>query len=541
MAGIKFSRKEFEKHVKLTPEIEEKISMLGTHLESVTKDEIELEILPNRPDLFSLSGFMRAFSSFLGKKTGLKEYKVNKPLKDYEVRIDKSVKDIRPYTACAIVKGLKFDDEKIKEVIDIQEKIHTTLGRNRKKIAIGIYPLEKIKLPIKFEARKPDDIRFIPLESEKEMSGLQILQQHPTGREYAKLLEGKQMFPVFADADGKILSMPPVINSSETGKITQSTQEIFIECSGFNLDILKKTLNILVTMFADMQGTVYQMKLLYDKPEVTPNLAPEKMKIDIENVNKLLGLKLKEQEMKKLLERMGYGYKNKIVEIPAYRTDIMHEVDITEDIAIAYGIDNFKPELPKIATIGESDHKEQLKKKISDLLAGLGLLEISSYHLLTKDDIKKSGSKSEIEVEKSKTDYTVLRPDLLCSCLKTLAENIDNQYPQKIFELGPVFSIDKEQETGIAERENLCLALAPGNFTEAKQVLEYLERMLTIKFELEAGEHSSTISGRTAIVRHNKKEIGIIGEIHPSILKKWHLKLPVSVLQIDLDNILKSL
>jgi phenylalanyl-tRNA synthetase beta chain len=541
MAGIKFSRKEFEKHIKLTPEIEEKISMLGTHLESVTKDEIELEILPNRPDLFSLSGFMRAFLSFLGKKTGLKEYKVNKPLKDYEVKIDKSVKDIRPYTACAIVKGLKFDDEKIKEVIDIQEKIHTTLGRNRKKIAIGIYPLEKIKLPIKFEARKPDDIRFIPLESDKEMNGLQILQQNPTGREYAKLLEGKPLFPVFVDADGKILSMPPVINSNETGKITQSTQDVFIECSGFNLDILKKTLNILVTMFADMQGIVYQMKLLYEKSEVTPNLAPEKMKIDIENVNKLLGLELKEPEMKKLLERMGYGYKNKTVEIPAYRTDIMHEVDIIEDIAIAYGIDNFKPELPKIATIGESDHKEQLKKKISDLLTGLEMLEISSYHLLTKDDVKKSGSKSEIEVERSKTDYAVLRPDLLCSCLKTLAENIDKEYPQKIFELGPVFSIDKEQETGIAEKEQLCLAIAPGNFTEAKQVLEYLERMLAIKFELEAGEHSSTISGRTAVLSHKKQILGVIGEIHPSILKKWHLKLPVSVLQLDLDSILKSL
>jgi phenylalanyl-tRNA synthetase beta chain len=541
MANIKFSRKEFEKYIKLTPEIEDKISMFGTNLESLNKEEVEIEIMPNRPDLYSLPGFMRGFLAFIGKKTGLKEYKVNKPAKDFEVKIDKSVKDIRPYTACAIVKGLKFDDEKIKEVIDIQEKIHTTLGRNRKKIAIGIYPLEKIKLPIRFEARKPDDIRFIPLESDKEMNGLQILQQHPTGREYAHLLEGKPLFPVFVDADGKILSMPPIINSSETGKITQSTQDIFIECSGFNLDILKKTLNILVTMFADIQGTVYQMKLLYDKPEVTPNLAPEKMKIEIENVNNLLGLELKEQEVKKLLERMGYGYKNKTVEIPAYRTDIMHEVDIIEDIAIAYGMDNFKPELPKIATIGESDHKEQLKKKISDLLIGLGMLEISSYHLLTKDDVKKSGSKSEIEVERSKTDYTVLRPDLLCSCLKTLAENIAKEYPQKIFELGTVFSIDKEQETGIAEKEQLCLAIAPGNFTEAKQVLEYLERMLAIKFELEAGEHSSTISGRTAILRHKKQILGVIGEIHPSILKKWHMKLPVSILQLDLDSILKSL
>ena len=540
MAAVKFSRKEFEKYIKLTPEIEEKISMLGTHLESVTKDELELEILPNRPDLFSLHGFMRAFLSFIGKKL-VKEYKINKPLKDYEVKIDKSVKDIRPYTACAIVKDLKLDNEKIKEIIDIQEKIHATLGRNRKKIAIGIYPLEKINLPIKFEARKPDEIHFIPLESDKEMNGWQILQQHPTGREYAHLLEGKTLFPVFVDANGKILSMPPVINSNETGKITQETTSVFIECSGFNFEILKKTLNILVTMLADMQGTIYQMHLKYEKPELTPDLSSEKIKIDIDNVNKLLGLELKEQEVKKLLERMGYAYKNNTAEVPAYRTDILHEVDIIEDIAIAYGIDNFKPEIPKISTIGEADRHEMLKKKISELLIGLDMLEISSYHLLTKDDAKKTGVKAEIEVEKSKTDYTLLRPELLCNILKTLAENIDKDYPQKIFELGPVFSIDKEKETGISEPEQLCLALAPGNFTEAKQILQYLERMLSIKLELEAGEHASTIPGRTAIVLHNKKEIGVVGEIHPSILKKWHLKLPVSIVQLNLSSILTTL
>jgi phenylalanyl-tRNA synthetase beta chain len=540
MAAVKFSRKEFEKYLKLTPEIEEKISMLGTHLESVTKDELELEILPNRPDLFSLHGFMRAFLSFIGKKL-VKEYKINKPLKDYEVKIDKSVKDIRPYTACAIVKDLKLDNEKIKEIIDIQEKIHATLGRNRKKIAIGIYPLEKINLPIKFEARKPDEIHFIPLESDKEMNGWQILQQHPTGREYAHLLEGKTLFPVFVDANGKILSMPPVINSNETGKITQETTSVFIECSGFNFEILKKTLNILVTMLADMQGTIYQMHLKYEKPELTPDLSSEKIKIDVDNVNKLLGLELKDSEVKKLLERMGYAYKNNTAEVPAYRTDILHEVDIIEDIAIAYGIDNFKPEIPKISTIGEADRHEMLKKKISELLIGLDMLEISSYHLLTKDDAKKTGVKAEIEVEKSKTDYTLLRPELLCNILKTLAENIDKDYPQKIFELGRVFSIDKEKETGISEKEQLCFALAPGNFTEAKQILQYLERMLSIKLDLEEGEHATTIPGRTAIVLHNKKEIGVVGEIHPSILKKWHLKLPVSVVQLNLSSILTTL
>ena len=102
--------------------------------------------------MLSYHGFKRSFLAFLGKKTGLVNYKVNPPEKNYEVIVDSSVKDIRPYTACAIVKGLQLDDEKIKEIINIQEKLHITIGRKRKRAAIGIYPLEKIELPITFKA-----------------------------------------------------------------------------------------------------------------------------------------------------------------------------------------------------------------------------------------------------------------------------------------------------------------------------------------------------------------------------------------------------
>src|SRR3989344_7239815 len=147
MALIKIDRKTFEEEIgKLDEKMQERVSMFGTPLESFNDKEIQIEVFPNRPDMLSYQGFKRAFLAFLGKKTGLKEYKINKPEKDYQVIIDKGVEKIRPYTACAIVKELKLDNEKIKEIIDMQEKIHFTVGRKRKKLAIGIYPLEKIKL-----------------------------------------------------------------------------------------------------------------------------------------------------------------------------------------------------------------------------------------------------------------------------------------------------------------------------------------------------------------------------------------------------------
>jgi len=547
MANIKIPRKLFEKEIgKLDDKMQNKIAMFGTTLEGFNDNEMELEIFPNRPDLLSYQGFKRSFLAFLGKKTGLKEYKLNKPEKDYKVIIDPSVKTIRPYTVCAIVKGLKFDDDKIKEIIDIQEKLHFTLGRKRKKFGIGIYPLEKIKLPITFKALEPDKIKFVPLEMNKEMSGLQILQRYPTGRDYAHLLAGKEKFPIFVDAENQIMSMTPIINSQLTGKITENTKDIFIECSGFDFELLNKCLNIIITTLGDMGGKIYQMELLYKKKKITPNLTPEKMKISTENTNKLLGVKLNEKQIKNHLERMGYNYNHGSVEIPSWRADILHEVDLIEDVAIAHGYENFEPEIPEISTIGEEDFKETIKRKISEILTGVNMLEVSNYHLTTrKEMLEKMGlnekqEKDLIEVEESKTDYKILRKNLAHYLLRILSENTDAEYPQKIFETGAIFNLQNNQ---IKEKENLAIALAPGNFTDAKQIFEYLFKTIDIKIELKEADDFPNyfIDGRVAEIFIDGKSIGFVGEVHPKILKNWKIKMPVAIFEIKLEEIFKRL
>jgi len=534
MANVKFPRAEFEKYIKITPEIEEKISLFGTPVESLTNREIEIEVFPNRPDLLSMHGFLRAFQAFIGK--GRKKYKLNKPEKDYTVTIDKSTLEVRPYTACAIVRGLKLDDEKIKEVIDLQEKIHGTYGRNRKKIAIGVYPLDKITLPIKLEARDPDDIKFKPLESQKEMTGKQILSSHPTGREYGNLLKNFDKYPVFVDAAGEILSMPPIINSEKTGKISKDTQDIFLECSGSDFPSLSKTLNILVTMFSDMGGNIYQMNLKHPKgSKITPDLDPQETHIKVDNVNKLLGLELTEKQISNYLEKMGHEYSRGTVLSPAWRTDILHENDLIEDVAIAYGYQNFDPLIPEISFEGSEDPKEVKKRKIAEILIGLRMLETSSYHLTTvQDQFKAMGIKSQekVEVEDSKTDYKILRSNLLHILLRILKENTDAEYPQKIFEMGTIF--------GDEESESLAIALAgkKSNFTEIKQVLDYLMKMIDLEYHLLAKDNQAFIEGRCGEIKVGDKTIGYIGEVKPSILANNKLKMPVAALEMNLDEIL---
>ena len=557
MTILTLNKKELEKKVgKITPELEKKITDMGTPIEEVTDEEVSVEVFPNRPDLLSLGNFARAINQFNGKGK-IASFKINKSEKDFVVTIDKSVKAVRPHTICAIVKGLKFNDEKIKEIVDIQEKLHNSLGRKRKKVAIGVYPLDKIKLPIRFIAKKPEEIKFLPLESAREMTGRQILRGHPAGREYAHLLEDAEVFPIFVDADNEILSMPPIINSEKTGRIDEKTKEIFIECSGHNLVYLKKCLNIIVASLSEMGGKIYAMDIK-DKQDgdfVSPNMSAEEKNFKIEDIEKTLGIKLSEKEIKNYLARMGIGYENRkgqsVALIPAYRTDILHWIDLAEEVAIAYGYDKFVPEIPDISTIAFEDSVDKMKRTIGNILAGVGLLETSSYHLTTKKNVKKMHYEFNdfIEVEDSKTERDVLRIDMMTNLLQILSENSDASYPQKIFEMGRVFSrcengvsgfrgfgVSDGSETGIKEEERLAGLMIDEsiNFTEMKQVLDYLFKMLDVDYSIEAVDNSNYIIGRCGKIIVDGIEIGFIGEIAPRVLKNWKIKFPAVAFEIGL-------
>jgi len=546
MPTINVNRKVFEKLVgKKLPldKLKDRISMLGTDLEEINDKEIIVEVFPDRPDMLSDQGLARAFASFIGTKKGLRKYNVKKS--NEKVIVEKSVKNIRPYTACAIVKNLKFDDEKIREVIQIQEKLHITYGRNRRKVAIGIYPYEKIKNPIYFRAEEPKKIKFRPLEFPSELTADKMLQRHPAGREYGHLLEGMKKFPVFRDAEGKVLSVPPIINSHDTGKITEKTKDLFIECSGFDFYILRKCLNMIVTAFADMGGDIYSMELIYkdgNKKFTSPDLTLGKMKVDLNYINKILGLNLKDNDIKKYLEKMGYDYKNKTAFIPPYRTDIMHQIDLAEDIAIAYGYENIKEEIPNISTIGEESKLHEFKNKIANILVGLGFIETSTYSLSNNkiQNIMMNTKLDLIEVKNpSSRDYSKLRAWLLPNLMQILSENKHNDYPQKLFELGTIFKKSNKTETKTDENTRLAVMLceAKTDFTQIKQALDVIMNSLDIKYTIKETDHNSFIPGRVARISVKNKEIAYIGELHPKIIENFGLEFPITALELNLTEL----
>ncbi|HDJ96730.1 MAG TPA: phenylalanine--tRNA ligase subunit beta, partial [Candidatus Aenigmarchaeota archaeon] len=505
--------------------IEERLPMLGVGWEEKKKNEFSIEVFPNRPDMLSVEGLARAFASFIGLKPGLKEYKALDS--EYLVTIDPKVNEVRPYFVAAVVKNVEFTDDLIKSVIQLQEKLHITHGRKRRKVAIGLHDLEKIYFPVTYTT-KPADFRFVPLEQEKEMSLKQILEELPKGKEYGWILEGKKEYPILIDNRGVVLSMPPIINSEAT-KVEEGTKNLFIDITATDLKAANEVLNILVTSFADIGCEIYKVKLKYANTLITtPNLEPKSFELDPKYVNRMLGLELSMDDIIKLLEAMGHAalrINDKIeVKVPCYRCDIMHPIDLVEDIAIAYGYEKFEPIIPNISTLGKEDEFEEFSEKLRNFLTGFGLQEVVTFILTNKEKLFKKMNMPPVDVAETlnpKTEeYCVVRNWLLPSLIEILARNKRYEYPQNLFEVGDVFHLDEKSDTGVKKERRLAVVLchAKASLSEIKSVTESILLNLGIRdYKIEEDKCPCFIEGRSAIVKVKGENVGRFGEVHPIV------------------------
>ena len=373
------------------------------------------------------------------------------------------------------------------------------------------------------------------------MTAEEILILHPTGKKYENLLKNPKRYPLFIDSNKKIISMPPIINSELTGRVDINTKNLFIECTGTDKNVLEKTLIIIATSLAELNGLIYQVEIIDKEKYNTPKLENQKTKISLENTNKLLGLNLTDNQISQYLARMGHNYKNGIAEIAPWRIDILHEVDLIEDIAIAYGYNNFIPEIPNISTSGEESKESIIKRKISEILVGLEMLEILTYHLIKPEEVENYNLKDSLELLDSKSEYKFLRPNLLVPMLRILSENKDTEYPQKLFEIGRVFNKNAQKENGIEEKDNLIISMAPANATEIKRRLDYLFKMLNIEYSIKEISKPQLIEGRTCAIITNNKQIGYFGEVHPNILRKQGIQMPTVIAEISLEEIYNTI
>jgi len=520
---------------------------IGFDIEEVGQDYVKVEFNPNRIDFCSYAGVARALKGFMGWETGLPKYEVN-PGKTV-LFIDKAVSSVRPYMLAAVVRNITLDEDAIVDLMEMQEDLHWGLGRDRKKASIGVHNLDVVESPFTFTAVEPDSVKFVPLDKTDEMSLSEILEGHEKGKAYKHLVDWASKYPLLVDRDGKVLSMPPIINGKLT-RVSGQTRNLFLDITGPDHKAVEKSLHVLTTALADMGGEIEEVKVHYpDYSVVSPDLTAEKMRLRVAYANELAGLRLSEKQVIECLQRCRLGARKigeGIVEVtvPAYRVDVLHEVDLVEEVAIGYGYRRLKPTFPKSVTIGQEQQAHRLANVVRKIMTGLEFTEVMNFTLTNERwhyEMMRRKPKNVIKLANPvSAEYSIARQELLPGLMKNLMDNKHESFPQRLFEVSDVMHIDMKLETRCKRLLHVAAVSshATANFTEIRSYTEALLANLGLESqEFKAVKHPSFLEGRTATVYVRSALLGLLGEVHPETLNNFELDNPVSAFEINLEEI----
>ena len=556
MVYVYSKQSKFNEYVGETLSVEEidiTLQEMGMDMKGISDEkdpELKGEITAEKMDMVSVVGIGRAIKYYRSLASSLPKYSIAKSVN--KVIVEKSVSSVRPKTVCVILRDVNMTTELLDEMIEIQEKIHDSFGRHRKKASIGIYPMDDFKFPVTFRAEAPEEIIFQPLDSEVEMDASEILKSCDTGKKFAHLLEGHKKYPVFRDANSQILSLPPVINSNKTGRVDLHHKDLFIEISGFNLTYLDNLLKVLTTTFLEFGCSAEAVIVEYEGGETYElNLDNSKDVVSLNYINKLIGINVTADEVKKLalkvmLEVESVNGDDITFLIPSYRCDIWHDSDIADDIARAYGYNNIVPTLPEIVTVGSRLEVSDFTKRLSDTLVGFGFIELYSYMLTSiKTQFNKIGfsepdKKFERLLDSEDQGLNMLRVRILPEILESLLINRKNKYPQSVFENGFTIQKNVKSETGADNVRHLCAAIADPrtNYTKIKGALDTFMKLNNIEFEIKVNDKIPfLIPGRSAEIIVDGKSVGFIGEVSPEVLVNFGLLVPVVAFELVIDEI----
>jgi len=555
-------------------ELEERLFQYGMELEGKEGDDVVVDITPDRPDMLSAVGLARALRLYNGISVP-EEFRTSGDPADFVCNVDPSVLDVRPHIGCAIIRGLSITEEVLKEIIWVQEKLHNTYCRKRKVAAIGVYPLGPIQAPITYSAVEPSRISFTPLDAPGTMDGNTILSEHPTGKEYAGLLEGMDAYPLIQDSTGRVLSMPPIINSEELGRVQPGESDIFLEVTGTRRNIVENVIHILSTMFHDMGGVIEAVKVVHpDYTVISPDFTFRSVDYDLGAINSILGIELTSQQTTEVLAKMGYlALEDGSVGVPPYRTDVLHHVDIIDDISRGLTFDSFEAEFPEVPTTAALDEGHVVGDRIRELMVGLGFNEAFTMALShSRDQMDNSlmPANDHIPLTKAKArEVNMLRANLTPELLKSLRVNRGEEYPQRLFEMSDVVLRDDSlpEMTRNIPRIASLMAGSGVTFTEAKSTLSFIMDVLGVRYSLVEKEMPWLIPGRSGriLLHHNVVEVdepegssgvpvegvpaegvpaegvpvGWIGEIHPQVLTNFTVEMPVSGFELNIERILR--
>lgn len=537
-------------------ELDEKPDLSMPQAERVIKIELNDT---NRPDLWSTAGIARQlrihgggshadYSAFMSKPGDLVD------CGNRVVKVDPQLKDVRPYMIAFVISGKPIDEPMLLDIIQTQEKLCWNFGRKRRSVSMGVYRSAMIQWPVHYKAVDPDKTKFVPLQCEQEMTCRQILSEHPKGKEYGWILKDKPLFPLLVDDKNEIMSMAPIINSATLGAVKVGDSDLLVEMTGTDMTSLLLSANIVACDFADAGYAILPCKVEhpYDtgfgKTIVAPFYFQQPTKTSVVAVNKLLGSNLSAEKIKDALERMGntvtVNGDEFSVQIPPYRNDFLHEVDVIEDVMMGMELSAFPPEKPRDFTIGRLSPVTTFSRKAKTLLVGLGYQEMIFNYLGSKRDYidrMNIDGKNVIEISNPMSEnYQFVRPSIIASLLGAESGSGNAVYPHKIFEIGKIAFLCDEEVTGTRTRQSLGFLTACGeaNYNTIASEVATLLHFLDHKYVVAESDDPRFILGRQAQVLVNGKPVGVFGEIHPAVLENWAIGVPCVAGELDIEELM---
>ncbi|WP_226022285.1 phenylalanine--tRNA ligase subunit beta [Halomicrobium salinisoli] len=555
-------------------ELRSDLFSLGLEFEGWTEDdEFQLEFAPDRLDRLSVEGIARSLRYHYGEDRGVYVPNTNEP--EWTIQVEDQPEE-RPYVTGAVVRGLDLDETSLESLIQLQEKLHATMGRQRAKGAIGVHDLTMLKgenavdgggKSIRYTSVDPDEERFVPLDSDQEMTPAEVLADHETGEKFADLVADMDSVPVIYDGIG-LFSFPPVINGRRT-EVTTDSRDLFIEMTGTDQWTVDHMLNIVCYALAARGGQVERVEVEYDDDAPgdyagrtldRPDFAVRTKTVTHDRIESILGVELDPEAVVDYAERAGLDAEADgtgslyEVEIPPYRVDVLHPLDVVDDIGRALGFNDLEPRYPDVSTVGGRHEDSRLEDAARDALVGLGFEDLLNFHMISEEENFERmdlpmpdegesdvlGAADPVTIrEPYSEDYTMLRTWALPSVMMVLENNTHRAYPQDLAEIGLAAHVDDSENTGVAERQTVAGALArtDASYEDAKARLQAVAEAFGKDLETPPTEHPTFIDGRAAEVVLDGESVGIVGEIHPRVLVEHDLELPVAAFEFRLDGL----
>jgi len=522
------------------------LPMIGSDIEDYDDENLKVEFFPNRPDHYSVEGIARTLKGFLQIERGIPHYDLTPS--GTSITVDPGLANIRPYTSCALVEDINLDDDKLVQIMEFQEDLHWVLGRDRKKVAIGIHNLDVLTPPFYYKAADPLTTSFVALDTDEEMNLKEILENHKKGRAYAHIIDKFDKYPLLIDSEDNVLSMPPIINGELT-KLTADTKNVFVDVTGTDKKAVDHTLNIITTSLAESGAKIKTMNVIYpNETRTLPDLTPKKKILRVKNAQRMIGIDSSRDEIIGMLRRVRLDAdalnEDEIeVSIPPYRIDVLHEVDIIENVAIGYDFRKIKARLPDVATVASEDPHKAFENRVREIMIGYGFYEVMSLMLTSEEQHYKKMNLTEDErvvvAQPISQDRTMIRKSLLNGLMEFLEDNTHEELPQKIFEVGEVVYLDKATETRTRGVSKLAALVthSTANFTEIKSLTASLISNLGLKMTVKPLDHPSFIKGRCAeVVTKGDKVKGFFGEVSPLVISNFNLEYPVVAFELEFNH-----